>query len=554
MLPSLRLARPLLALVVLALALAFSLIILASCGTQAPTPSPTLASTPILDPLTVSSHSPAAGAVKADPATKVTVAFSAAASGVSSSSFVLRDATTNVAIAASVSYNASNYVATLDPTLTLTAGHQYSVELSSSIQNLAGNPLTASNWTFLTAPSVLSQTYTLKGTVNYETSYLYMTETLDWTNRSSNNVTDLNLSVIPAYVKAFTLTGPVTADGLSTQVSWSDTINLNVAFAKPLLPGATGHIVIPFRLYAGTYSGAFGSRFGRYNGVMQFGEWFPVWSPAHSFSAIGEPQVTYNAEKISLDLTSTSNLGVNAVAASGTPKILAGNHWVFEASNVKDFAFAISRDYHLYTGTVNGTQVRAYSIKASGSTMLARAVAALAKYASWYGPYDYPTFSIAEVGSSGFSMEFPQMVFLGKDMAANNEVLWHEVAHQWWYGIIGNDQMSDPFLDEGMADFSDRLALSLSTDNLSKGDIDSSIEKFSKWGGSSGYLETIYHRGAQAMEAIRLRMGNTSFFAALRAFVAQYRYANVTTFELLDYLEAYNSTDIGDLIQTYTSR
>ena len=49
-------------------------------------------------------------------------------------------------------------------------------------------------------------------------------------------------------------------------------------------------------------------------------------------------------------------------------------------------------------------------------------------------------------------MEYPTIVF------TNPSAIQHEVAHQWWYGIVGNDEFHDPWLDEGFATWTERLA------------------------------------------------------------------------------------------------
>ena len=38
-------------------------------------------------------------------------------------------------------------------------------------------------------------------------------------------------------------------------------------------------------------------------------------------------------------------------------------------------------------------------------------------------------------------------------------VVAHEVAHQWWYSLVGNDQIDEPWLDEAFAQFTTALVL-----------------------------------------------------------------------------------------------
>ena len=53
-------------------------------------------------------------------------------------------------------------------------------------------------------------------------------------------------------------------------------------------------------------------------------------------------------------------------------------------------------------------------------------------------------------------MEYPGLVFVSDHRLATDEgyvTLLHEIAHQWFYNVIGNDQINEPWLDEGMATY-----------------------------------------------------------------------------------------------------
>ena len=53
-------------------------------------------------------------------------------------------------------------------------------------------------------------------------------------------------------------------------------------------------------------------------------------------------------------------------------------------------------------------------------------------------------------GVGGFGgMEYPELIFT----MPLPEVIAHEIAHQWWYGLVGDDQYHDPWLDESFASY-----------------------------------------------------------------------------------------------------
>ncbi|HET9872308.1 MAG TPA: Ig-like domain-containing protein, partial [Propionibacteriaceae bacterium] len=105
-------------------------------------------------PPTVTTRTPASGAVGASAAGNVTATFNEAMTGVSGTTFTLKTAA-GAAVAASVSYNTSTRVATLDPTATLLAGTTYTATLTggaTAIRDAGGNALATTSWTFTTDP------------------------------------------------------------------------------------------------------------------------------------------------------------------------------------------------------------------------------------------------------------------------------------------------------------------------------------------------------------------------------------------------------------------
>ncbi|MEY2401936.1 MAG: hypothetical protein QOJ08_2047 [Ilumatobacteraceae bacterium] len=101
---------------------------------------------------TVTSRSPANAATGVSKTANMTATFSESVTGVNTTNFTLKNATTGAAIAAVVSYNATTRVATLNPTPTLAGNTRYTVTLSTGVKDTAGNPLAATTWTFTTGP------------------------------------------------------------------------------------------------------------------------------------------------------------------------------------------------------------------------------------------------------------------------------------------------------------------------------------------------------------------------------------------------------------------
>jgi hypothetical protein len=92
--------------------------------------------------------------------------------------------------------------------------------------------------------------------------------------------------------------------------------------------------------------------------------------------------------------------------------------------------------------------------------------AALANYGTWYGAYPYGHITVIDpaYGSGAGGMEYPTLftcgtrIFNPVDGGSPEGVTIHEAGHQFWYGIVGNNEQEHAWLDEGFNRFSDDRA------------------------------------------------------------------------------------------------
>lgn len=381
----------------------------------------------------------------------------------------------------------------------------------------------------------LRQSYTLTATVDFDAGTIDVTERVIVTNRSSRSVSDLDFSVLPRVIGAYGPSGAVQAGGRALRTRWTTGSNLHVSLRTPLKPKASTTIVIPFRLTLSEGWGNFATRIGKSGGIINLGDWFPILSRPHDAYGIGDPQVTWSADRIVLDLTVLQPAGRDAVAASGTLVSFdpSAHRWVYRLDHARGFAVAVSPGYVLATRQVGGTAIRVYSLAGSGEAVADEVAEAIATYESWYGPYPYPSFVVAETGTSDFGQEYPGMALMGRNAMDVPWAVWHEVAHAWWYGLIGNDQITEPWVDEAFAEFSARHALGLPISTCSTEPIDRPVTFWSagptegEWQGCGGYADTVYERGAAFLDAVRAAMGENLFFATVHGFIDGHRWAVV---------------------------
>jgi aminopeptidase N len=146
-------------------------------------------------------------------------------------------------------------------------------------------------------------------------------------------------------------------------------------------------------------------------------------------------------------------------------------------------------------------------------------------------------------------MESPSLVWIPYGLASSRYryLVTHETAHQWFYGLVGNDQAAHPFTDEAAADFAARYALSSRRSSTCATDeLDHSIYHYS----GACYYEVIYIQGGNLLESVRRQMGSTRFWAAIREYLLDNRYKLVTPATLLKALDDATSLDLSRTLRS----
>jgi len=131
-------------------------------------------------------------------------------------------------------------------------------------------------------------------------------------------------------------------------------------------------------------------------------------------------------------------------------------------------------------------------------------------------PYPHETYRIAETGG-GLAMESPALMWIPASRPSSDHpyLVSHETAHQWWYSTVGNDQSTDAFADEALADYFSRKAhLSIRPSRCRPDRLDRVSQAYS----DKCYFEVIYVQGARFLDKLRKDYGSAEFKAAIRAY------------------------------------
>jgi hypothetical protein len=318
--------------------------------------------------------------------------------------------------------------------------------------------------------------------------------------------------------------------------------SLIVTLPANLRPGAKTRVTVQYAArFNAAVSGSHKSLFTQQNGIVAAYRWIPWLSRAQRFNApnFGETWVTAVSPKVTVTLDSDTHL---RYATNGTRIVHDGNRQTYVARNVRDFNFAASADYQVTSSTHNGVAVTIFYETQPVATIRKWTLAALDRFDAKIGNYPYPRLTVAEVpGGSG--MESPGMTWISSTEPKSNlpYLSVHEVAHQWFYGAIGNNQALQPFLDEGVSDFLTRDMLDqFRTSRCAQDRLDGSVYDYS----AKCYNEVIYVQSALYLNKYRVQVGDGKFWAGMADFYRDYKFelSNTRAFwDTLDHATGYDS-------------
>ncbi len=127
------------------------------------------------------------------------------------------------------------------------------------------------------------------------------------------------------------------------------------------------------------------------------------------------------------------------------------------ATNVRDFALTLSKEYRILRKEVGNTRLfYYYYADETPDKTLAAVEESFAYFESAFGAYPYATYTVAETGFCMGGMEYPALSMLSARLEGEERIraVVHETAHQWWGCVVGSDQTENAWQDEGLAEYS----------------------------------------------------------------------------------------------------
>lgn len=383
----------------------------------------------------------------------------------------------------------------------------------------------------------LETRYTVGVHLDWDTRWVDVTTTIDVRNTSGRAIDRLDLNTVAA--KLGNMKNLRARVNGSTRKVTKMGQTLIVPLGFELAAGASATVFVGYRARLRTTTAGRSYFFAKLDGVAQMYRFIPWVSRRIPFgtSNHGEQFVTPISPRVEVTVSADRKL---KWATSGRQiKKLSERKFRYVARNVRDFNLAASPKYKVSTGkTHNGrTRIIAHTVRHNGKRLVQLAKQEIARYASLTGvPYPHETYRIAETGG-GLAMESPALIWIPRSRPAADHpyLVSHETAHQWWYSIVGNDQSTDAFADEALADyFSRKKHLSIRASRCKTDRLDRETQAYS----DGCYFEVIYVQGARFLDKLRRDYGNDKFRAAIRAYTKANRNGISNNARLLEALRA----------------
>ena len=385
----------------------------------------------------------------------------------------------------------------------------------------------------------LDATYDVNAALTVGTGAIDVSTTIVVRNAGSRSIDRLELNTVAARLGRIKVSH-ATVDEHRVKVRIDDQ-TLMVPLGGILEPGVTTTVQIAYRATLRTGVSESDWMFTRSDGTYALYRWIPWISRAVPFDRPnqGDPFVTVSSREVSVELITDLPLLLASPAAEVAEfEAGVGTAWAFTVHDVRDVALVLAPDFVVRQEKVGDVTVRAYSRDgdfAAGRLLDLTTMALRAEQRVLGADHPWPTLVAVET-AGGEAMEAPGMIWIPRSLDSLNRtyLVHHEVAHQWFYGLVGNDQRNDPFLDEAAADLLARTALgSFRPTRCAQAPLDQSIAGYQ----GRCYYEVVYVQGGLLLDGVRVRIGTSRFWKALAGFLEDHGFELVGTRDLLDALE-----------------
>jgi peptidase M1-like protein len=252
---------------------------------------------------------------------------------------------------------------------------------------------------------------------------------------------------------------------------------MDVPLAAPMAPGETATIDVAWTAHVPrTFA-----RTGAIGNFFFIAQWFPKlgvlqeqgWN-CHQFHAGTEFFSDYGVYDVSLTVPAGWTIGATGVEREHHDEAGQTVHRFYQ-EDVHDFAWTTSPDMIVRTARFEHATLPPVDMRLLLQPEHERQAerhfdatrTTLKYYGEWFGAYPYGHITIVDPAfqSGAGGMEYPTLFTAGTRWLAPERVTTpegvtvHEAGHQFWYGIVGNNEFEDAWMDEGFNTFSTARAI-----------------------------------------------------------------------------------------------
>jgi len=367
---------------------------------------------------------------------------------------------------------------------------------------------------------------------------------------------------------------------LKMERSTEDVSVVFIGMEDAIKPGETRRISFDFVSYVPLLEDRFGYTDDMYNlsnfypvlAVYEEGDWV-----AHPYFVNGECFYSLVSDYFVTFHTPSDMM----VACSGEETMAEEGTWSVEALSVRDISAVIGEDLKVVTDEVDGVKVNCYYTenKRWAEIAVKAGVTAIEAFDEAFGPYPYPEIDIIQTYLFAGGMEYPSIVLIYKGFEASKDpdatlssVVAHEIAHQWFYSLVGDDQYDEAWLDESFASYAEYVYMETYLDeaeiegrvdyvqDIMGGDDFENVgntlrlnRAYDDFGDDDSYVYTAYYYGKVFLYRLREAMGDEDFTLMMKAYVKEFSNEVATTEDFVDYVHTYagDNEDADELLSIF---
>ena len=406
-------------------------------------------------------------------------------------------------------------------------------------------------------------------------------EEVRYTNQESVDLSEVDFAIYPEILGGSIQIDQVRLDGKQVSPTLSAGL-MRIPLAGALKPGKSVIFHIEFGVEVPTRGGDF------YYGIFGFNDGILSLAQAYPTILVYNEQ-GWNNQLPDLDgdpLFSDTSFYLVSIDAPASLKVVAsgvevdrqeqaGRQRVLYADGpARDFYLAASTAFVKQTEKVGEITFNSYApaaMEQPAHSALKTAEAAIDDFSRRYAPYPYTEFNIVPIVTSAGGVEFPGMTAVAENVYNQGSylevVVTHEVGHQWFYNLVGNETQQQPWLDESLAQF---LTCQYYLDKYgSQGQQSCESEMQADWDSikdqkipigkpvsgytSEEYVGIVYGRGPFFFDALRKQIGQAAFDSLMHDYATSFAWDIATTASFKKLAEHHCNCDLTPLFQEWVN-